>query len=224
MKYGQIMEIKEENEWIYYCFKFISDLEAQKFVKKFKEQPHDNVQIYHTYGELILGAYLSKNGFRVVYEHIIDSKTPDWCILDDNSQLQCIIELATLHHDVETNANLFRAFQKEINGVSLGRRNAERLYQAIDRKASIYKSIANQYDVPFILSLVSMLGSIKLEELDECLSDNETGLFKKYPEVSGFLLCRESRGIYLFTFEPNPYSRRVVNIPSGQFDKDSTGA
>jgi hypothetical protein len=68
MKYGQIAESKKINYAIYRCFEHLCDEDQQRFVKKFREQPHDSDQIMHTFRELILGAYLSSRGFRVRHE------------------------------------------------------------------------------------------------------------------------------------------------------------
>ena len=68
---------------IHNCFQYLDERDVKKFQREFKVQPHDKGQIMHTFRELILGAYLSKHGFQVRYDYKIDSKTPDWCILDN---------------------------------------------------------------------------------------------------------------------------------------------
>ena len=59
MKYGQIAGNDHINASIYRCFKHICENDERKFIKKFREQPHDSDQVMHTFKELILGAYLS---------------------------------------------------------------------------------------------------------------------------------------------------------------------
>lgn len=54
-RYGQIAESTRINEAIYDCFDFLNDKEQKKFVKKFREQPHSEIQIMHTFRELLLG-------------------------------------------------------------------------------------------------------------------------------------------------------------------------
>ena len=56
MKYGQIAGSKRVNYAIYRCFEHLCDKDQQRFVRKFREQPHDSDQIMHTFRELILGA------------------------------------------------------------------------------------------------------------------------------------------------------------------------
>jgi hypothetical protein len=83
MTYGQLAGNKEINVAIYRCFEHICEEDVQKFVRKFRAQYHDEDQVMDTFRELILGAYLGSNGFRVRYEQSVGTRTPDWCILDE---------------------------------------------------------------------------------------------------------------------------------------------
>jgi hypothetical protein len=72
MKYGQIAAGSLVNGAIYRCFDFIPEEDARKFVKKFREQPHSEVQVMHTLRELAIGAFLGSQGFTVHAEPAID--------------------------------------------------------------------------------------------------------------------------------------------------------
>ncbi len=59
-KYGQIAESQAVNASVYVCFEELEESAQQKFVKMFRQQPHDQAQVMHTLRELILGAYLQR--------------------------------------------------------------------------------------------------------------------------------------------------------------------
>ncbi len=117
MKYGQIAESKKINYAIYRYFEHLCCEDQQRFVKKFREQPHDSDQIIHTFRELILGAYLSSKGFRVRHEYSVESKTPDWCILDNRSVVVGIAELVNFHIDAVTEGEIAKQIQAKGHGL-----------------------------------------------------------------------------------------------------------
>lgn len=218
MKYGQIAESRKINEMIYFCFQYISDIEARKFVLKFKNQPHESLQIMHTFHELILGAFLSKNGHTVKSEYKINSKTPDWCIFNGNSQPQCIIELVNFHPDIDTSSEISRQIKEKGIWCNFKTPNTDRLYQTIWGKSATYKSIVNQFNLSYIVCVFGdFFAIIDQEELNECIFDTKIGIFELYPEVSGLLYFEESSGSYFFTYKPNPNAHRSMYVPSGQF-------
>jgi hypothetical protein len=216
MEFGQISESKKINEAIYNCFRIISNENVNKFVKLFKEQPHNNIQIMHTFRELLLGAFLSNNGFHIEYNRKVDNKTPDWCIIDDNSRTQCFIELINFHTDLETTIDIYRQFQAKGLWCNFTKPNIPRLYQTIWEKSSKYKSLANKHNIPYVVSLFGdFAAGVDQEEIDECLFDKETGLFEKYPEVSGLLYFEENAGKYIFIYKINPFAFRRIEITNG---------
>lgn len=223
MQYGQMGGNKKFSDAIYHCFHYIDEPEVRKFVRKFKDQPHDNVQVVHTYRELILGAFLNKNGFHVQYDHEIEMKTPDWCCIDDSSRLQCIVELASFHPDAATSLDIVCQVQEKGTWSNFVKPNTIRLYKAIEKKFFMYKALANKHNVPYIVAIFSEFAAVKQEELDECLFGPEVGLFERYPEVSGFIFFEESSRSYLFVYKPNPYAVRAMSLPSGGFQMHRSG-
>jgi hypothetical protein len=179
----------------------------------------------HTLRELILGAFLSKNGFCVRSDFRTESTTPDWCILNDRGDPQCIVELVNFHADAQTSADIVRQIEEKGIWCSFVRPNTERLYYAIWDKASKYKDVAAKNKLGYIVSVFGEFdANVEEEELDECLLDKETGLFKLYPEVSGVLFFEESGGSYLFSYNANEYANRTMNIRGGWFYKNHSGA
>jgi hypothetical protein len=144
MKYGQIAEGKRINEFIYHCFHILKESEIIKFVNEFHNQPHDKVQVMHTFRELILGAYLSQLGMQMSHNCVIESKTPDWCTLDEASQPKYIIELVNFHPDAETSTDIVTQIREKGIWCNFVKPNTERLYNTIWEKASKYKSLVSR--------------------------------------------------------------------------------
>ena len=207
MKYGQIVEREASNYRIYRCFDYLCEKDQQRFVKKFREQPHDSDQIMHTFRELILGAYLSSRGFRVRHEYSVESKTPDWCILDNRSVVVGIAELVNFHIDAVTEGKI--AKQIEAKGIAVYRRdenknNVERLYYCIWDKMQKYQALIEKSRVPYIIGIfLDFKVVVDNEEVRACLYDNAAGLFQMYRHVSGVLYFEENAGRYLFRYEQN---------------------
>lgn len=221
MKYGQIAENKKINYAIYQYFEHLCEEDQQRFVKKFREQPHDSDQIMHTYRELILGAYLSSRGFRVRHEYLVEDKTIDWCILDNRSAVVGIVELVNFHIDAVTDSEI----PKQIWAKSIAvywrdgnKNNVERLYYCIWDKMQKYQALTAKLGVPYVIAIFPDLKVYAdFEELCACLYDNAAGLFQMYRDVSGVLYFEEDAGQYSFRYEQNPNALRKFDLPSGVF-------
>jgi hypothetical protein len=222
MEYGQIAGNRSINTFIYRCFEYISKEDQQKFVKKFREQQPDSDQRLHTFRELVLGAYLSSCGFKVRHHHKIDSKTPDWCILDDKSVVTGIIECTSFHIDktkedeieIQRRAKGFVWYWRDEN-----KNNVVRLDNRIQEKAQQYKALVEKLGVPYIIAIYpnfEVAIDFK-EELCPLLFDEKTGLFKDYHELSGVLYFEENAGRYSFRYAQNPNALRVILLPDGIF-------
>ncbi len=109
MKYGQLAENKKIDTAIYQCFEFICEEDERKFVKKFRQQPHDQSQVLHSFRELILGAFLASNGFEVKHDYAIDNKTPDWSIFDNGDLFkQCPTLGGVLYFEESAGRDIFK--------------------------------------------------------------------------------------------------------------------
>lgn len=220
-KYGEIAGSRHINDFIYLCFDYISQEDQRVFVKKFRKQPHDSDQIMHTFRELVLGAYLSSNGFKVRHDYAVEAKTPDWCILDDMSEINGIIELTNFHLDRATETEIQR--RAETNPIVVFSRdqnkdNVERLYQCIWHKADAYNSLIEKLRIPYVVSIFGEVEvSIDFEEVRHCLFGKDIGLFERYPDLSGVLYFQEKSGRYFFDYAKNPHALRILDIPNGSF-------
>ncbi len=219
MKYGQIAESKKINYAIYQCFEHLCCEDQQRFVKKFREQPHDSDQIMHTFRELILGAYLSSCGFKVRHEYSVESKTPDWCILDNRSAVIGIVDLVNFHIDAITESDIAKQIQtKGIIAVwrNQNKNNDERLYYCIWDKMQKYQALTEKLRAPYIIAIFpDFYSATDFEEVCACLYHSEFGLFQMYQDVSGVLYFEENAGQYLFRYEQNPNALRKIDLPNG---------
>jgi hypothetical protein len=223
MKYGQIAGNRYLNEFIYHCFSFISDDDEQKFVNKFKEQPHESEQIMHTVRELILGAYLGSCGFKVKYDNKINNQTPDWSILDDTFTPCCIIELVNFHIDKTTESDI--ELQKQAKRIALywrdgNKDNTNRLYERLRHKSDVYQRLIEKIQLPYVIAIFGDIRvTIDTEEVQSCLFNKDYGLFSLYPNDSGVLYFEEHFGRYSFYYFRNPNCQRPFDISNSVFPK-----
>jgi len=223
MKYGQIAGNSQINTFIYRCFEHICEEDERKFVKKFREQAQDSDEIMDTFRELVLGAYLCSWGFRARYEYAINSCTPDWSILNDDSRPSAIVELTNFHIDKATETEI----EKQLRAKGLAcvwrdanRDNVDRLYRSIWHKAQVYRDLVQKLGVSYIVAVFGEFrAAIDEEEVHICLFDKEFGLFAMYPEVSGVLYFEERLGRYLFRYVHNPSAR--FDLLSGIFPSEA---
>jgi hypothetical protein len=221
MAFGQIAESKNINKLIYRCFDDLLESEQRKFVKKFRQQPHDQAQVMHTMVELVCGAYLSSKGFIVIHEKRLNNLTPDWCIVDEEYFPQAIIELVNFHIDLETEKYIEE--QKKIKKVIGYRRdgnrnNINRLYESIRNKAQDYCNLANILNLPYVIALhPDFLISLDLEEVLSCLASEEHGLFNLYPHFSGLLFFENRGAQYVFQYIDNSKCLRKFNLIDGYY-------
>jgi hypothetical protein len=114
---------------------------AKAYLKKFREQPHDQEQAMHTLRELIIGIFLATKGFTVTSKRKIDDKTPDWSIAD-NGALKCIIEVVNFH---TPDAAKDSAIHADIAGQAwtfiYQPDHTDRLFETLRVKSSKYRDI-----------------------------------------------------------------------------------
>lgn len=218
MKYGQIAGNQRINDKIYNCFESILEEDVLKFVKRFREQTHDQEQVMHTFRELILGAFLASKGFKVRYGYKVDGKTPDWCLLNNTCSLMGIIEMTNFHVDRLTeNAQKWEMQARRIWCDWMQPNNA-RLYQRIQEKADTYYQIIRKNNIPYVVSVFGEFSAcLEIEELRQCLFEDHGGLFKIYSILSGVLFFEELGGWYCFQYIQNPNPEMEIDLPSGVF-------
>lgn len=219
MEYGQIAESAAINDFIYRCFESLLKENQRKFVKKFREQPHNQNQVMHTLAELVCGAYLSSQGYRIACDYNLDGETPDWCILNDAGLPLVVIEVANFRVDQITESNIEQ--QKQAKGYAVYRRdentkNKDRLYESIKKKAVSYRDLVNKLALPYVIAVrPDYRALVDFEEVSECLATNDEGLFDLYRHLSGVIYFEENGGKYIFRYIGNPNCLRVTALPDG---------
>lgn len=222
MKYDQITGNKKIDRFICCFFEYVCEEDQRKFTKKFRELPSYSDQTMHTLRELIIGAHLRANGFQVRHDYDVDNKTPDWCILSDESAVIGIVELMNFHIDKATEIEIRRQCETKVNYTYWrdgNKDNVDRLYQRIEDKAQRYRSQAISLKVPYVVAVFGEWeAAMDFDDIRLCLFCKETGLFGEYPEMSGVLYFVEQNALrYLFYYTENPNASQPITMPTGVF-------
>ncbi|MGA2703913.1 MAG: hypothetical protein ABSH35_22795 [Isosphaeraceae bacterium] len=201
MKYGQIAGNRSIDAKIKRCFELISEEDASKFERRFANLPKvddTNDERLHAFRELIIGAYLVTQGFRVQHSRPIEGKTPDWSILGDEDVLDALVEVVTFHRGVG--------------------KTTDRLYATIQGKFSTYKDLADRHEIPYVVGIhVDFEHTVDDDEIDDCLFNDQYGLFALYPEVRGAIFCVVDVASYPIRYYRNPDAKRPLTIRDGIF-------
>lgn len=220
-EYGKISGNSSINQCIYQCFKYIRKEDQKKFLKKFRKIPHNSDEIMHIFRELILGAYLGYNNFKIRYEFNINGQAPDWSVVTNNPKSDCIIELVNFHIDNVTEKQIKAHREKSrmfFCWRDQNKDNLGRLHHSILLKIQKYRKLASELKIPYIISLyIDFMITVDMDEVKECIFEKGINLFKNYPEVSGLLCFRESSGKYIFKYLQNQYALNKVEIQDGIF-------
>jgi hypothetical protein len=189
-------------------------------MKRFRQLSDDPQQAMHTFRELVLGAYLSSTGFYVKFEYEVGSLTPDWSILSqDEEEILGIIEVVNFHIDSVSEVSIDRLLEAKKMAVLWrdgNKDNVARLYQCIWSKARSYKQMTKKLEIPYVIGIFpDFIAAVDIEEVKLCVLDSDSGLFHKYPNLSGIIYFEESFGIYGFQFIENPIACSKIKIPDG---------
>jgi hypothetical protein len=144
----------------------------------------------------------------------LDSKTPDWSILDKDQKIRTIIELASFHAPKEEEAEDWGNLDKKMVSFKWNSDNTHRLYSKIKEKTTRYKELVEKHELSFVVAIFNQpFADIQSNEIQYCLFDKEGGIFNLHPELSGALFFREGVGNifpshYRFDYFENPRSLR----------------
>jgi hypothetical protein len=194
------------------------------FENKFRQLDHDRQQWMHAYRELILGAYLHKQGLRVQYALNLQGKTPDWVIEDDHATPQAIVELVNFHIDQTAEKKIREKKQNRPAVVTLWRDgskdNQRRLYDRLEDKMLCYRELVSISDLAYIVAVFGTTEAIlDADEVLACLEGRESPLFAQHPHVSGVLFFEEINGGYGFQYFENPVGLWKLGIMPGVFSR-----
>ncbi len=214
------------------CYKpQLSKKDYAKFCSMLSALKSDEQQLRHKLRELILGGFLAKRGFTVEYEREHYGQTPEWTIFKD-SKMIAIAEVRNFHGDIKieneirkggteglTMASGYRvAFGENVFVFAYLPSCRDKVWAPLREKFEKYKQLANKLDVPYIVGFaIEYVAAAMIEPKDvlDAVHNEEYGLFKAHPEVSGLYHFADA-DFYQMRYEPNPHaSRPLPNMPEG---------
>jgi hypothetical protein len=152
----------------------------------------------------------------VLCEYEIEGRYPDWCIFNEG-KLKCVIELTNFHADRASENEIKERLARGKPWCGRQSDRTERLYQALWRKCSIYKHIMQKLECAYVLALYAdFFAPVGHQDIRECVLNDETGLFQKYPRVSGLVYFADGAG-YRFFYLKSPHAVSSIDLPTGRF-------
>ena len=209
---------KSMNETIYRCFEYLSPEDVSKFKIKFQNYQNDDWQLTHTYRELLLGAHLCSLGYNARHEIKLDLQTPDWSIFDKDQKIKTIIETASFHPPKAIEDERWKSLGEKGVFFSWHSDNTNRLYDRIRDKVTRYQKLVEKYELSFVVAIFDQsFADIQPNEIQECLFEQQTGIFSLYSELSGALFFRDGFGDsfpshYHFEYMENPHPVREFHL------------
>ncbi len=193
---------------------YIHREDALRFRRKLEAQREDESQFTHTIHELVLGAFLCREGLPARSEWKIENETPDWSIIDDG--VKGIVELVNVHAAKETEKKIDTALELERKWIGWSGPAGDRLYPRIQEKAIAYREIRNRLAVPYAVAVFGIFtAGVILQHVEECVNEEPHGLFKLYPDLSGVVFIDESLAGYRFHYLANTAAQRPWRLPEG---------
>jgi hypothetical protein len=194
----------------------LDEEDQRKFLKKFRNEAAE--QAAHTFRELVLGAFLLKNGFIARYEMVLGGKTPDWLLYGSAGQVQAVVDQLTFHQAKQIDDEMNQALRAGSAGSWWLPDNTDRLYQKLYAKAETYEKLATQHAAA---SLVSVFGDVNAvveqDELEDTLHRaHGGGIFARTPWLSGVIYFQEQAGSYDFSYFSNPSALHPLHIAGGR--------
>lgn len=200
------------NERIHELLPLLVEQDQRKFVKKFKAESAE--QAGHTFRELVLGAFLLKQGFAARHEVLLDGKTPDWVIYSTSGHLVAVVDQITFHQA--------RALDDEINSALRAGEtwegwlpdNTPRLYQKLHAKAQAYQALSKVYSAAYIVAMFADFNaSVDSDEFNDALyRAYDGGVFAHNSNLTGVIYFTEAGGQYPFKYFSNPHSHHSLQI------------
>ena len=186
--------------------------DQSKFLKKFRSESAQ--QAAHSTGELFVGVFLLKNGFRPHHEVEVQGQTPDWVLFREDNSIEALVDQFTFHQGAEIEGEQTLAMQTMTAWVGWVPDNTPRLYQKLLAKAEHYSTTAESVSAPLIVAVFShFFAAVDRDELQEVLfRAYGGGIFEVCKQLSGVILSQESCGQYAFEYIPNPQALRPIHL------------
>jgi hypothetical protein len=194
------------------CLSVLPTPVANKIAGKLRSVTGDEAQ--HTFHELLVGAYLARQPFEVDYERKIVGRTPDWTVVPSGGAPACIVDVATYNLPARESQKIEAARGSGLPAV-VWPEDANKMWAAVDQKASAYDALATQLQIPFVVAIFgSFYGAFEFGEIRAAVhgTATTTGVFAGRPAVSGVLFARELRCQFWFDYEPNPTATHAWHL------------
>jgi hypothetical protein len=219
---------------IYECFPHLDERDVKRFKKKFRSLRRDEHQSSDTLRELIFGAFLGRQEYRVRAFQKYDGLEPDWSVFDERGDLFALADVTSFHPALKDEAVVRAAVDRE-EWVKLEIDEAatsQRFYQNIKTKCGKYKALVKNRDVPFVIGCFpSFINPLDKAVVRENLHSLACGLFRRgddegYPDASGLVVFDEKSlpgphtsvaQVYVFEYFQNPYAVRRFAFPVGNY-------
>ena len=186
--------------------------DQSKFLKKFRSE--NAQQAAHSTGELFVGVFLLKNGFRPQHEVAVQGQTPDWVLFREDNSIEGLVDQFTFHQSAEIESKQNLAMQSMTAWADWVPDNTPRLYQKLLAKAEHYSAMAESVPAPLVVAVFShFFAAVERDELQEVLfRAYGGGIFESCKQLSGVLLSQESGGQYAFEYFQNPQALRPIHL------------
>ena len=200
---------------------YLTTRDQNRFRKKFSEQAQDEHQVMHTFRELLVGVFMSRQGYAACYERNIDGLTPDWHFQREADDV-FIADVVNLHVERRIETQIDRALQEGHTWSGEIPDQSQRLSSILWIKAGKYNQLAARKRIPYVVFIFGWREAlVQSHQIEECLLQPE-GVFQGYPTLSGVYHVDES-GNYLynqnagygFDYHANPIAAHPAAWPNG---------
>ena len=179
--------------------------DAPSFVNKFTSQPL--IARFHTYRELLVGAYLREQRIDVRYERAIDGQTPDWYLAAHDGAHDEILDVFTLHQRREKDIEISSSIADYCRWVGWITVPPDHIYRKLTDKAGQYNNLVKRCSIRMVLApFVEFTASIEPEEMHHVLFERHGGWFATAPTVSGVLYSRMHNCEFEAIYFANPHA------------------
>jgi hypothetical protein len=157
-----------------------------------------------------------QQGFQVEHDREIHGKTPDWTGMDKAGNT-ILFECFSFHPNLTMDKDISAHMDAGEAWAGFIPPHSERLYKKTQNKVAAYKSLAEDHGYGMVVAIFGNFETVlDHDEVVECMTHKDEGLFQQYPCVGGVLHFQESGGVYGFSYIQNPRAKIPIFIPDGK--------
>jgi hypothetical protein len=217
-EYGTISPVERVDRLVYECFEYLTEGDQRKFLKKFAHTKslEDDSLVNHTLNELVLGAYVARQGFSPQYEPNLGGQTPEWLMTQKQTGQLVLLELVNFHLPEKEDKEVRAAMKSGAPCAYWLGPNTDRVYSRLQEKMAKYKSIVEERGLHYVVTVFGRFSSaLTIKEVRECV-DGGDALFPQYPQVTGLVFMYTINCEYRFEYLPNSHAtKKEIAIAPG---------